>query len=183
MISIALLLIIGVAIIWLMLIRPEARKLMAETSLKSTVPESAAHCDLDRRYSDYRQALGRWFQTAIPSALLSIFFLISLAIFLWKISQTSNFALQYSNQAHAELGSWGLGLILLAIAANVPFWPSLFAAKSFKKAKEELSKSLREALAFAGEQSVTREKIEIEDMLRKLANAKGNVFAEFNNKI
>lgn len=183
MISIAFLLIIIVGILWLVMVRPEARKLMEETGLKDTVPKAAAHCDLDRPYSDYRQALGRWFQTAIPSAVLSLFFIIGLAIFLLKISQTSNSALQYSNQAQTELGSWAIGIFLLAIAVNIPLWPSLFAAKSFKKAKEELSKSLRDALAFTEKESETREKIEIEDMLRKLVNAKGNIFSELNNKL
>jgi hypothetical protein len=154
-----------------------------EKSLESSLPTASKQVHVDAVYNRYRRSLARWFQFAAPAFALMVCFLLGLALFLWKLTQTSDFALRYSNQAHYEIGVWMISLGVVFVLGCLVGLPGLMAARRFNKVKEEFTRSLRDALAVARDASATREVIEIERMLSRIENAKPHLPGQWDARV
>jgi len=85
-------------------------------------------------------------------------------ILLHKISQTSMFALQFSDDVAETLGEWEFTLLIMTLISAAAVFGALFAKKRMKEAADNLRADLRNSLANAepGERAL------IESQLREL---------------
>ena len=92
----------------------------------------------------------------------------ALGLFLWKLTQTSDFTLAFSNLAHQEMGIWILGFVGLFLASFVTL--QVWASKKdiFTKVKEQYTRNLRDELAIAKDENETRTTLELEAELRRV---------------
>jgi len=174
-------LIVVTVIFWAMIIRPQIAAIRKPESLKSKLPITSEKVDIDASYKSYRTTLAGWAQVGVPSGIFAVLSLLGLALFLWKITQTSDLALRYSNQTHTAMGEWIIGLGILFLITVGLALPTLRAQRAFKEAKEKFKTDLKDALAIAKDQSETREVIDIEEMLNTLPKTGLGLFAELKN--
>lgn len=93
---------------------------------------------------------------------------LGLLLFMWKLQQTSDFALRYDRRVQEEVGMWVLSLGLLGLIAIALLIATLVTAKSVAKASETHVQSLQDALAEARASQNVQTQVQIESELRRL---------------
>ena len=100
-----------------------------------------------------------------PAQFFGLTFLVLLALLLWKIFQTPAYVLQYSEEAHEQIGMFvlfiGVAFVGVLVAA-VPFNKS---KKRSEKLKQEAIASLRSSL---GSDASESDRVQVESLLREL---------------
>lgn len=176
------------AIMYFLLIRPRIKShqndLVNEANIcQVKLPRVSERIELDKFHNTYRKTLLKvhgFGSVLLPSGTL---FLIGLAVFAWKASQTSDFDLMYNRQAQEDMGSWMIGLGILVVIYLIAAFPYRKAHAEWKEAKLQLTTALRDALAFARDEGATREVIEIEQALEKLERIKSPIFTKLGDTI
>ena len=167
---------------YFMIIRPWINKISGFKNLGILLNEPTINRRLDQSYQQYLDTLLSWLKLAIPTAVLGIIFVSVLGLYFWKLSQTSNFALQYDRQAHYEMGQWIIAMGLSGGAALLlKFMGEIPAKKSFDEALDVLKRELKVALAYAQDHSQTLDVINIQEFLAKLQTlTHWDIFKNFN---
>ena len=168
---------------WFLMVRPHLKEIEKKKSLGLLSKESEIGSALDPFYQEYLTAFSRWakfFTFGITPAIAGG---IVLVLFLWKITQTSDFVLGHSGQAHYEMGKWIIVIGVLLISAIPLLIMAARARKPFDVARENLRDKLKDGLAFAKDNGDTRAVIEIEEKLRKLESTKPYADSQLRNLI
>ena len=115
--------------------------------------------------------------------MVVLFFVGTLILYIWKTTQTSDLALQYSRAAHNEMGEYVFIMLITLLIAGALSVPTFLLRKSFIVSKNNLYDKLNELYIKAKNNSDTRVEVEIERKLRKLESGNNNAFSEWKNRI
>ena len=127
--------------------------------------------DIDRTTIDNSMASARF------SKRLAIGFWVFLgivfALFLNKVNQTSDWALQYSRQTQEEVGEWTLAMFAIFIIALICSASASASGKRFRAQLERYLAQVRSRLAQAREHGDTAAQVDAESELRRLEPFRG----------
>jgi hypothetical protein len=103
--------------------------------------------------------------------------LIVFALFVNKVRQTSDWALQYSPQTQAGVGQWVLSMIVIVVFALICTVTWLSSRKRLRVQLERYLAGLRTDLAAARERGDAAAQVEAESELRRLEPYRGTAIA------
>lgn len=120
--------------------------------------------DMQARLDDWRRLKKGHAQTRRGAMILGIATALGWVLFLFKIAQTSEMALRYSEAAQEDIGKWVLMLLVMTAVSIALFVMAGLAKKRVARAASDLTTSLRQELSGAEGGDRAR----IESQLREL---------------
>ena len=120
--------------------------------------------DTQTRLEDWRRKKKGHAQTRRGAMILGIATALGWVLFLFKMAQTSEMALRYSEAAQEDIGKWVLMLLVMTVVSIALFVMAGLAKKRVARAASDLTASLRQDLSGAE----AGDRARIESQLREL---------------
>ena len=120
--------------------------------------------DTQARLDDWRRLKKGHFQTRRGAMILGVVTGLGWVLFLFKMAQTSEMALRYSEAAQEDIGKWVLMLLVMTVVSIALFVMASLAKKRVARAASDLTASLRQDLSGAE----AGDRARIESQLREL---------------
>lgn len=104
--------------------------------------------------------------------VISVFVFPGIALFIWKLTQMSDWTRAFLNVPHQEMGQWFLGLLFLGFVYGMMAIIYSKLKEDFSKTRNQYTAKLRDAIVTAREDADTSKLVHVEAELREIEGYK-----------